>query len=99
MTRTRLMVTAAMVFTFFLVVWGMTGDTPYCPEGDEIYCVGPALEMAQVNSFNPHWLAHPASTTIYTLLFYYHFLNAVYFHGTLFGGGQPLDNVIFDNIF
>jgi hypothetical protein len=98
MTHTKLLIAASMIFTFFLVVWGMTGDCPYAPEGDEMYCVGPALHMAQQNSLNPEWLAHPASTTIYPLFLYYHFLNAAFFHGTLFGGNQNLENVTYDHI-
>ena len=99
MTRIRVTIAAAMLFTFFMVVWGMMGDCPYRPEGDEMYCVDPALQMARDHSFNPHWLAHPASTTIYPLLLYYHLLNATYFHGTLFGGNQTIENIVYDNVF
>ncbi len=98
MTRTKLIIACSMVFTFFLVVWGMTGDCPFAPEGDELYCVIPALRMIQENTLNPHWLAHPASTTIYPLFAYYSFLNAVFFHGTLVDSHSNLDSVVYDHI-
>lgn len=77
----------------------MTGNCPLRPDGDEWFYVIPALRMAQTFTFNPLWLSHPASTTMYPLLFYYHFLNAVCFHGALFANNADIDNILFDNIF
>jgi hypothetical protein len=88
-----------MLFTFFLLVWGLTGDSPFACEGDEEYCVGPALEMLRRGDLNPHWFAHPASTTIYPLYFYYQFLNALVFHGTLASPSTCTENLIFDHVY
>src|SRR6516225_4475123 len=88
-----------MLFTFFLLVWGLTGDSPFACEGDEEYCFGPALEMLRRGDLNPHWFAHPASTTIYPLYFYYQFLNALVFHGTLASPSTCTENLIFDHVY
>jgi len=92
----KTIVIISMLFTGLLITWGLTGDTPLACEGDEMYCVGPALEMVRRNEINPHWLAHPASTTIYPLFFYYHFLNAQHFHGQLVSYSTNSENLIFD---
>jgi hypothetical protein len=84
---------------FVLIIWGMTGNCPLSPDGDEWFYVIPALRMAQTCTFNPLWLSHPASTIIYPLLFYFHFLNAVNFHGALFTQNVTAENVMFDNLF
>lgn len=88
-----------MLFTFGFTVWGLTGDCPAMPEGDEFIAVSAALKMVQRGDLNPQYLGHPASTLIYPLCFYYHFLNATYFHGALADPASNITNTMFDNIF
>lgn len=99
MLRTEhIAISSCSLFLFFLIIWGMTGNSPLRPDGDEWFYVLPALRMAQNCTFDPLWLSHPASTTIYPILFYTHFLNALFFHGALFSNGVTVDNVMFDHI-
>lgn len=96
---TRIAIVSLMVFTFGFTVWGLTGDCPNLPEGDESMVVSAALGMVQRGDFDPRYLGHPASTIIYPLCFYYHFLNSTYFHGILADPSLNLDNTMFDNVF
>ncbi len=95
----RLAIWSSILILLILTIWGLTGNCPLRPDGDEWFYVMPALKMAQSNTLNPLWLSHPASTTIYPLLFYFHSLNAVCFHGTLFTYDHDLYNVMYDHIF
>ncbi|CAN5346728.1 hypothetical protein BH10CYA1_BH10CYA1_16790 [soil metagenome] len=58
-----------------------------------------ALGMIKRGDLDPRYLGHPASTIIYPLCFYYHFLNATYFHGVLADPSANIENLMFDNIF
>src|SRR6516162_5440102 len=100
MLRTeRVAIGSCVLLLFILIIWGMTGNCPFRPDNDEWFYVVPALRMAKTCTLNPLWLSHPASTTIYPILFYTHFLNAVCFHGALFSHNATAENVMFDHIF
>jgi hypothetical protein len=90
---------ACMLFVFFFMVWGLTGDCPFKPDPDEQWVVRAALGMVFRGDLNPQWLGHPASTLNYPLCFYYHFLNAVYFHGSLSAPNCDIADTMFDNVF
>lgn len=88
-----------MVLTLGITVWGLTGDCPFKPEGDESLAVAAALNMVHRGTLNPHYLGHPASTIIYPLCLYYHFLNATVFHGAISDPYFSAENMMFDNVF
>ena len=81
------------------MVWGLTGDCPYRPEFDEALSVSTALNMVYSGNLNPHWLAHPGSTLIYPLAFYFHFLNSALFHGAISNPDFDVQKFMFENVF
>lgn len=52
-------------------MFGLNGDCPICTENDELSYAPIALFMATHNTLDPQWITNPASTTIYSLTFYY----------------------------
>jgi Dolichyl-phosphate-mannose-protein mannosyltransferase len=96
---TKVAITSIMLLTFGIMVWGLTGDCPFKPEGDEQLVVGAALGMVHDGTLNPHYLGHPASTIIYPLCVYYHFLNATVFHGAISDPYFSPNELIFSNVF